>query len=206
MFTKKRIAFAAVVLVLGGANAVASLSSGPDRAMTYAVKATPSRTVSAGELAGWLVTGQRDFVLLDMRSTDSFRKGHIRGARSCGSCHANKEQGRKMMKFTAMDISKKIVLYGAADEALQVPKLVHDNAYLYRLRGGFAAWQAEVMAAAGPPHPGDSEATALDKRKHNAVRAFFSGKSVAGGTAAPAIKIKPVRRLRPHTSEVDEGC
>ena len=205
MFTKKRIAFAAVVLVLGGANAVASFTCGEAGAVTYAVQPTPARSVTAQELAGWMVEGRRDFVLLDMRSADSFRKGHIRGARACGSCHASKEQGRQAMKNSDMDLSKKLVLYGAADEAMEVPKLIHDNAHLYRLRGGYAAWQAEVMTEARP-RPGDSEAEVLAHKKHDAVRAFFSGEAAAGAAATPAIKIKPVRRLRAHTAEVDEGC
>jgi rhodanese-related sulfurtransferase len=204
MLTKPRIAFAAVMTLLGAGIALASLKGEPARKLSHVVKADQERSVLPTELAGWIVTGKRDFVVLDMREAKAYEKGHIRGAVHCQSCHQNRADGQKFMEQAhAVDLSKKIVIYSDTDaEEIRVPKIVNDNPHLYRLKGGYRAWSADVLSEI-KVEQGDSEEQIMAKHKRSAVRDMFLGKAVSG--QAPTLKIRPVRKLRPHKGPADEG-
>lgn len=205
MITKARVLFAVALLLPGSAIAVLSLRGEPQPALAAVAPHTKANEVLPAELAEWIITGRNDFVLLDMRDLAAYRQGHIRGAFSCQSCHGSREEGKQFLQSApGVDLAKRVVLYTETGaEEVRVPKIIHDNPYLYHLRGGYRAWSAEVLAEAKLAD-GDSEAVALSKQKHNAVRNLFLGKAVAA-EAPVRLKIKPVRRMRAHKS-ADEGC
>lgn len=172
----------------------------------FSVESTKKSSVTPDELSSWIVGGKRDFVVLDLRDDAAYKKGHIRGAVQCGNCHAGKKDGRSFLKeMPEIDFSKKLVFYTQTDkEPVKLPKVMVDNPRLFRLAGGYQAWDNQVMKEV-KVEAGDSEAQVMAKRKQAAVRNMFLGKSSAG--AGAQLKIKPIRRARTHSSApADEGC
>ena len=108
--------------------------------------AVPSRrAAAAGEVRGgsgsradgdaarssrtWGIEGRRDYVVVDLRPHDDFDEGHIRGAVSCGTCHADEGGGRRPSRASSfVDLTKKLVLYTeTGTESVKLPKLLAQN-------------------------------------------------------------------------------
>ena len=204
---KRLLAAAAVVLLLGGALAAASLRGEPRRKLRYDVEGGRSLEVSPAALATWIVEGRRDFAVVDLRDHQQFKKGHVRGAVSCGTCHASREDGQQAQQGESfVDLSKKLVLYTDSDlETITLPKLLHDNPHLYRLRGGWQGWQRDVLTRRALEGPTDE--AALDAaRRHEAVRAFLTGERPSQATEAK-LPVAPIKRSGEHkTAGPSEGC
>lgn len=206
MLNRSKILFSAILLVLAGSVAVASLKGGPDAMKAFELASGKKTSVVPLELSKWIVTGKRDFVVLDLRDDAAYKKGHVRGAIQCGNCHAGKKDGRAFLNdMPEIDFAKKVVVYTQSDkEPVKLPKVMVDNPRLFRLAGGYQAWENQVLKEV-KVEAGDSEAAVMAKRKRAAVRNMFLGKSSAG--AATPMKIKPIRRARTHSSQPeDEGC
>jgi rhodanese-related sulfurtransferase len=173
--------------------------------LTYQLSASDKKVVGAEELADWIISGRRDFVMLDMRDPASYGKSHIRGAQNCGGCHQNKDEGNEFMEQQPeIDLTKKIVFYtNSGKEEISIPKILHDNVNLYWLRGGYAAWTEQILGEVAH-NAADDERVTLAKRKRNAVRNFFLGKVTT--LSQVKVKVKPLRRVRPHGAAEDEGC
>jgi len=204
---KKEIALAALFVLLGGAIAVASLGGEPAAMKTFTVTSGDAATVSPGELSDWIITGKRDFALVDMRDGAQHEAGSIRGAVHCGSCHASKEEGAAAMEGTGfVDLSKKLVLFTEnGDDSVEVPKIIYQNTNLHLLQGGYQAWKADVLAEVAL-NPLDTDELRQEKLKRLAVRDFYLGRSSASSRPTPIVAA-PVRRVRPHKAAIaDEGC
>lgn len=206
MFDRRGLIFGGVILALGVAVAAASVRGEPQRRLKFAVKGGEVGQVSPRELADWLVEGRRDFAVVDMRDHADYEKAHVQKAVSCGSCHEDRAAGSAAQHGEGfIDLSKKLVLYTQTDqEPIVVPKVLHDNPRLYRLEGGFAAWQASVLAKAPLEGLADEEQLAA-ARRHEAVRAFLSGERPAPSTAK--LPLTPIKRAGEHkAATANEGC
>lgn len=201
------LAAAAVVVVLGGALAAASLRGEPKRKLRYEVDGGRSLVVTPTALATWIVEGRRDFAVVDLRDHPQFEKGHVRGAVSCGTCHASREEGQQAQQGESfVDLSKKLVLYTDSDvETITLPKVLHDNPHLYRLQGGWQGWQRDVLTRRTPE--GSTDEAVLDAaRRHEAVRAFLTGERPSQATEAK-LPVAPIKRSGAHKAAgPSEGC
>jgi rhodanese-related sulfurtransferase len=207
MFDKRSYLFAGALLLLGALIAVASVRGEPQRRLKLQLDTDAARRVEPTALADWIVTGRRDFAIVDMRTAQDFEKGHVRGAVNCGSCHENRAHGEKAMHGEGfVDLSKKLVLYTQTDaEAIVLPRLLHDNPRIYRLAGGWDRWQKDVLSKVS--FEGLTDAEALDAaKKRDAVRAFMSGERPATATEAK-LPVAPIRRAGEHkAAATSEGC
>jgi hypothetical protein len=204
---KPLLAAAAVALLLGGALAAASLRGEPRRRLRYDVDDERSLKVAPAALATWIVEGRRDFAVVDLRDHKEFEKGHVRGAVSCGSCHSSREDGQRAQQGEGfVDLSKKLVLYTDSDlETITLPKALHDNPNLYRLRGGWQGWQRDVLTKRAPDGL-SSEAALEAARRHEAVRAFLTGERPSQATEAK-LPVAPIKRSGEHKpAGPSEGC
>ncbi len=143
---------------------------------TPALRATSTGDVAALDLARRIIAGDPDFLVLDLRADAE--------ARIPGSYPA------------ALDSSALPVLAGAGpgtdvvlvtdDGTLsEVPGFWPDRPHYHVLRGGWHAWDADVLTAATPASP---DAAELDRvRVQNGISAFFSG----AGTIAPQVSAPP---------------
>ena len=207
MTGRRAIGASAALLLAAGAIALASLRGEPKRRARFEVSEASGATVAPGELALWIVEGRRDFTVVDLRSPKAWTAGHIRGAVHCGGCHADAAAGRKAQEGTSfVDLSKKLVLYAdAAGEPLELPKIIAQSPNLLLLRGGWEGWQREVLAPVAFGGETDEDQR-LEKRKREALRAFFAGERA--NTARPVeLPLTPIRRTNAHQAEgAHEGC
>lgn len=205
LFGKGAYVFAAVVSIAGVAVAGLSLGGEPKRRLHFGVS-QGERTVRPAELAAWIIEGRRDFAVIDLRDEVEFKKGHVKDAVSCGTCHASKDEGRQAMQETMfVDLTKKLVLYTeTGTETVDLPKLLAKNPRLYTLKGGYDAWQKEVLAPV--QFGGEASVEELQgKQKREAIRAYFSGERPVAAPAA--LPLEPIKRKAPHTpAGAREGC
>ena len=194
------------VIALGSAVAVAAIGQKPGRS-AEAWTPTPAHSVTPAELAQWIVEGRRDFVVVDLRPSSAFQAGHVRGAVSCGSCHANRAEGQASQRGESfVDLSKKIVVYTASGtEPVVLPRSMVRSERLIALAGGYDAWAADILAPVRLDGITDPDELGR-KRKAEALRAYFSGER-ADSAAAAALPIAPIRRDNAHTpARAREGC
>lgn len=206
MLSRPVVAFFAVTLVAG--TAVAALSLKPvAKQVKFDLDAKAHRRVQPAELADWIVTGKRDFAVVDLRGDEAFEAGHVKDAVHCGSCHESRKEGRQAAEEHFIDLSKKLVLYTqTGKERVELPRLLARNPRLYVLDGGYDRWQRDVLAPVtlgGELDPAEAEA----HKRREAVRAFFSGER-PGQTAQPArLPVTPIRRDSAHQpAAAHEGC
>jgi rhodanese-related sulfurtransferase len=207
MFSRNRLLFAGVFLALGAAILVASLRGEPQHRLSFAFDSTNNRLVQPAQVATWVIEGRRDFSIVDMRSAETFAAGHIRGAVNCGTCHRSREEGFAAQRGDSfVDLSKKLIIYSdTGQEPIQLPKILRDNPRLYRIDGGWAAWQRDILS---PVSAGGAagEEELLAARKREAVRAFFSGERRTIQRVAK-LPVSPIRRRGAHKIAItDEGC
>lgn len=206
LFGKHAVLFAVVLLVASAAVAALSFRGEPKRRLRFGVSQR-ARTVTPNELASWIIEGRRDFAVIDLRDQDDFKKGHVKEAVSCGSCHDTAEEGRKELEETQfIDLSKKLVLYTeTGDETVDLPKSLAKNPRLYTLTGGYEAWQKQVLAPVVFGGETDLEQIRV-KQKQEAVRAYFSGERPS--TSVPAVlPLSPIKRKSTHQpAGPREGC
>jgi rhodanese-related sulfurtransferase len=141
-----------------------------------------------------------------MRATKEYQAGHIRGAVSCGSCHAGKTDGQAAMQGAGfVDLSKKLVLYTeTGKETIALPKMIAQNKRLYVLDGGYAGWKEHVLAPV--VYGGETdEAEIAAKRQRDSVRGFFTGERPTSKVAD--LPVTPIRRENAHRpATTSEGC
>ncbi|MBE7486117.1 MAG: hypothetical protein HS104_39870 [Polyangiaceae bacterium] len=206
MWSKRAIAFSAVLLISGAAVAGLSARGEPKRRLHYEVTKS-AQVVTAPELAKWIIEGRRDFAVVDLRAAPAFQAGHVKDAVHCGKCHENAAEGRKALAESVfVDLSKKLVLYTeTGSEPVELPKLLAKNPRLYLLRGGYQAWKAEVLAPV--VFGGETDAEQLRaKQQKEAVRAYFAGERPQSGKAA-VLPVTPIRRDNAHKpAGAHEGC
>jgi rhodanese-related sulfurtransferase len=194
------------LILVGAAVAGLSLRHAPERRGVRELDLRARPQVRPADLAAWIVEGRRDFVVVDLRSGDDYKKGHIKGAVSCSSCHGSAQEGAASQRGEAfVDLTKKLVLVtDGREQQLALPKILASNPRVASLAGGYPAWQQQILAKVS--FGGETDERQLElKKKREALRSYFSGERP---TAAPArIPITPVRREGAHKpAVVREGC
>lgn len=156
--------------------------------------------VSAAQLADWIIQGQSDYRLIDLRSEKEFSTYAIPGAE-----HVPVSQliDAGLMK------NEKIVLYSDGGiHAAQAWFLLRSQGYqgVYMLRGGLEAWNDEVLF---PTLADNADAAArIDFARSAEVSKFFGGAPRTGGAqeqaARPAI-VAPKLDTPPATAPASGG-
>lgn len=205
LFGRNARLFAGLALLTGGTVAAMSFRGEPQHRLKFEVGSNRPR-VKAVELARWGIEGARDYVVVDLRPSETYAEGHVRGAVSCGTCHATSSEGKRDMQETSfVDLTKKVVLYTeTGTEPIRLPKVLADNPRLMVLEGGWAAWQRDVMNKvdlAAATDVADQQA----RLKHEAVRAFYAGERPSAAPAA--LPMAPIKREGSHApAKASEGC
>lgn len=194
----------AALLAAGAATMIllASFLTGRDRPRVFAVDQREiNRTISAEDLALMYVQNRRDFEVVDLRSPESYERGHIKNAIQCTGCHADRSDARNRQKVMP-DFNKKIILYTeTGKEAVRLPRVLASHAGLFLLSGGYEAWESQILQ---PQIVGedDSPETVLRKKRQNAIYQFFTGKQ----EAAPLDEPKTIKKRASHGLGKSEGC
>ena len=133
---------------------------------------TETDHVSVDELADWIIRGNTDFRLIDLRSDTEFTQYHIPGAENV-SITALPEYG--LLR------NEKIVLYSAGGiHSAQAWFLLKAREYrgVYLLRGGLEEWKDRILFPRIPDNPTPEEAATFQKMKQ--VSTFFGGTPLTG--------------------------
>lgn len=131
-------------------------------------------TVSVEQLADWIIKGQTDFRLIDVRSDQEFNEYHIPYAENI-----------KIEDFTVDKFrrNEKIILY--CNEDSKVIKgwiFLKANGFkaVYMLKGSITAWKDRILFPKLAADASPEVVQAFEKVKY--VSTFFGGKPTIGGT------------------------
>jgi rhodanese-related sulfurtransferase len=163
--------------------------------------------VAAPELADWIVQARTDFRLIDLRDAPAYAEYHIPQAERVPITGLDR---------AALDRTETLVLYSDGGiHAAQAWFLLKARGFrsVYTLRGGFEAWQDEVLFPELAPNPTPFQARQNERRI--ALAQHFGGQPMAAGQAAtgprrplPAVAA-PAGPLTPPTGgrkKKKEGC
>ncbi len=207
MLTTKRVIFGLVALASGITVAALSAKGPPPRRLRYEVNAAAHRAVTPAELAKWMLEGRRDFTVVDLRTPEQFERGHIRSAVNCGHCHTSREEGRRAVEEgNFVDLSKKLVVYTeTGTERVELPKILALNPNLLLLKGGFGAWESDILREVSFEGVADEDQRA-ELRRREAIRAYFAGERAQSGNTAD-LPVAPIKRQDAHhPAAAREGC
>ncbi len=130
--------------------------------------------VTPGELSQWIIAGNNDYQLVDIRSKEEYEKGHIEGS-------INIPMDKLLNRNVIMDElnqDKKIVLYSNGNShASQVWVVLKGLGFdCYILEGGFNGWNATVLNPTAGTNITDDEVLLYATKK--AVAEYFSGSNI----------------------------
>jgi rhodanese-related sulfurtransferase len=154
--------------------------------------------VAPRTLSDWILRGDVDYFLIDVRPEQDFLRDGIRTASSMPTATLDEDA------VVSLPLHRRIVIYGgdtdAAAEAWRRIRTHRPRAYV--LEGGLAAWDIHVLH---PPEPGPdaSEEVWNEHRQRVAAAAFFLGKTDVAPVQRERV-VTPV--LRPRPAVRSEGC
>jgi len=212
--TGKRLAAGAAVLtgvVLAlTATAVHGTGAGPVDAPSLVQNIIAEKDhVTAGELAGWILQKNQDYVLIDIRDPWQFDDYHIPTAVNIPLSQLFEDSGLKQLSR-----EKKIVIYGlGVGRASQAQLLLSLRGYnAFSLEDGIGGWWDAVMT---PNSLRSETASPEGYLQAKALRERFMG-APAGGTASHAPEplavpqTQPTKQAPPNTPnqklKLGRGC
>jgi len=128
------------------------------------------------ELARWIIQGQSDYRLIDLRSKAEYEEYHIPTAEHVTLA---------VLPDYGLARNEKIVLYSEGGiHSAQAWMLLRAQGYkgVYMVRGGLDGWKTEVLFPRLSPNARADESAEFEKMK--AVSAFFGGQPQTGETPA----------------------
>lgn len=164
--------------VFSGFAAVAALAlvalALPARHTAAAEKAV--KTIGAVALGTELVAAPQAWWVVDLRPEAVAEKGRLPGAMVVGP----EEKGAAAAGKLAA--TRKLVVYGPGDLASPPEGVKRFAGDVYVLKGGYAAWKAEILTA---PRAGENPSAAqlADYRARAALHAHFTGSAATAGPA-----------------------
>lgn len=160
--------------------------------------------IEVQELADWLIKGNRDYRLIDLRNENEYAKYFIPGALNI--------QAPQLVE-SGIKKNEKIILYGNDVDAAQAWFILKSNGFkgVYILDGGIKAWEDQILFPALPENASNEQIAVFQKNRE--VSKFFGGSPSDGGNdtkvarempklAAPA----PVTLTKSGGKRKREGC
>lgn len=197
------IIVASMALMVAVALAIAGMTTQGEQKGLYTLEPNADNVLKPMTLADWIISGRKDFVLLDMRSQKAYDKAHIKQAVNCGSCHGTAKAGRDFARDKNINLYKNVVFYNSSGkDKVTVPELIQDNRHVYFLEGGYKAWKEKILKEIKFDSEKDSDEVLAAKKKRLAMKNFFLGKTIK----APKIDVKAVKIQSFHRPMADEGC
>jgi rhodanese-related sulfurtransferase len=142
--------------------------------------------VDVEALAGWIIEGQQDFVLIDVRSREDYAKGHIGEARHIPIAEL-------MTSDTLADLptDRRIVVYSNGSEngakAATLLRVAGLDAQV--VTGGYNAWHARVLNPDITAEELDGESLAVSEQR--AYACYFVGDRGEGAARRPEVEFVP---------------
>ncbi len=170
--------------VFGGLAAAAALAllalALPVRKPTALGRIT--QTIEPIELARQLIAAPQDVWIVDLRRSGDTARGRIPGAMTLPSDDPRAERVARLAP------SRKLVVFDQGDVPALPEGVLRFGGQTSVLRGGYAAWQAEVLAAPIPPQS-PTPALIAEFRFKSALHSRYTG---AAAAEPPRIELKPI--------------
>ncbi len=204
-----------LMVVLVALGALAAVGGNPYRGARVTVDAkalalsaaSDAQQVRVRDLADWLVKGEMDCLLVDVRAPEAFAKYHIPGAQNVPLAALDSDlaaHNEKILVYSDRDLLSAQAWFLL--KAMGFPSV-------HVLKGGLQAWREEVLFPAKPEPATPEQLAEFNKRAE--VAKFFGGKprgatSGGGPAALPEIKApgSPAGAAVPRRSRKKhrEGC
>ena len=167
--------------------------------------------VSVEDLAGWLVEGRGDFILVDVRMPADFDKGNIQGAENIPIAKLVSPE-----TLASLPTDRRVVVYsnGSENSAKATTMLRLSGIDAHLLTGGYSAWHEKVLNPDIPTEAFDGES--LRASEQRAYSCYFVGErsgaaplpaEKAGEPFVPPVFVEPEEADEPPPPPPEEeGC
>jgi len=167
---RKRVGILAILLGILAIFAGNPYNRATTRVNLKELSLTASETVNkvtVSDLADWIIKGNLDYRLVDLRNEKAYSKYHIPTAENIPV---------ESLLDSDLMRNEKIILYSddetIASQALFILK-ADDYRGVYILKGGLDAWKNEVLFPAPPVNPTKEQLAEFEKKK--GISKFFGG-------------------------------
>jgi rhodanese-related sulfurtransferase len=131
--------------------------------------------IDPATISGWIIEGRRDFMLIDIRGSEAFEQGHIKGAE-------NIPLSQLLQRDTLDELpeDKLMVIYSNGSSHAAQAWLVMKTAGFdsYMLEGGFNYWNQVIMNPKAPAGEAPDDEI-LRYKTQLAVKGYFGGDATA---------------------------
>ncbi|MBC8186081.1 rhodanese-like domain-containing protein [candidate division KSB1 bacterium] len=152
----------------------------------------------------WLVEGNGDFSLIDVRSAEEFQQGHIKGAVNIPLIDLV-----KLATIEELDTDKTIILYSnGISHASQAWVVLHSAGVqdIVVLGGGLNYWNKVVLNPQEPNPYASNDEILVYKAKAAIASALGGGGFEMQENHSASVKLKPVIRKNRKKKKADGGC
>lgn len=179
------------LLILFAAAALSACGGSTDSARTSLVDvaqaaARESDRVSVEDLASWLIEERQDFVLVDVRASLDYEKGHIGEAQNIAIAQLVTQE-----TLATLPTDRKIVVYSNGSEngakAATLLRVAGLDAHV--VTGGYNAWHAHILNPDISSEELDGENPRVSAQR--AYACYFVGDRGAGAAERPAASFEP---------------
>ncbi len=149
-------------------------------------------SISPQTLSEWIIDGNNDFRLIDIRTAAEYERGSIQGAE-------NIPLDRLLLKKTLeneLNDDKIYILFSNGNSLAAQAWLVLNSLgkSCYMLEGGYNYWIKSILnPSLSSAEPSDDEI--LRYKAAKAVSEYFGGQAAAGGGEITPVKKKPTKKI-----------
>ena len=142
--------------------------------------------ISVEDLAGWLIEERKDFVLVDVRTSVDYDKGHIGEAQNITIAQLVTEE-----TLAKLPADRKIIVYSNGSEngakAATLLRVAGLDAHV--VTGGYNAWHARILNPDISAEELDGESRQVSAQR--AYACYFVGDRGEGAAERPAATFEP---------------
>jgi rhodanese-related sulfurtransferase len=155
-------------------------------------------------ISQWLVEGNSDFILIDVRSAEEFQKGHIKGATNIPLTDLV-----KLATIEELDTDKTLLLYSnGISHASQAWVVLHSAGVVDAavLEGGLNYWNKVILNPQVPSPFASNDEILVYKTKAAIATALGGGGLEMQENQSSSVKLKPIIKKKRKKKKADGGC
>ena len=152
----------------------------------------------------WLVEGNGEFTLIDVRSAEEFQQGHIKGA-----INIPLTELVNLATIEDLDTDKTLILYSnGISHASQAWVVLHSAGVVDAvvLEGGLNYWNKVILNPQTPSPYASNDEILVYKTKAAIASALGGGRLEIQENKTSSVKLKPVIKKKRKKKKADGGC
>jgi rhodanese-related sulfurtransferase len=185
---RKALVYSLLILSLAALSACGRAADGARTSLVDVAQAAARQSdrVSVEDLASWIIEDRRDFVLVDVRASNDFEKGHIGDAQNISIAQLVTAES-----LATLPTDRKIVVYSNGSEngakAATLLRVAGLDARV--VSGGYNAWHARILNPDISAEELDGESLQVSAQR--AFACYFVGDRGEGSAERPAASFEP---------------